>query len=84
MAASEGDAAAVASCLDGGAAVDARDGEGCTALHWAADRGHLEARSLHQTPVPVPARSALTPEPFSDACCRWWSSCWPGGQMETL
>ncbi len=34
--------AAVSFLLDNGADVDSRDAEGCTALHWAADRGSLE------------------------------------------
>ena len=29
--------------LQGGAAPDQRDGQGCTALHWAADKGQLGA-----------------------------------------
>ena len=40
-AASAGDAAAVQLLLQDGCEVDARDGEGATALHWAADRGHV-------------------------------------------
>ena len=31
--------AGVRQLLDTGAPVDQRDGQGCTALHWAADRG---------------------------------------------
>lgn len=48
--ASEGDTAAVAFLLDNSADVDSRDADGCTALHWAADRGSLEVlllRLLH-------------------------------------
>lgn len=37
--ASEGDVAGVRKLLTSGVAVDQRDDQGCTALHWAADRG---------------------------------------------
>ncbi len=37
--ASEGDVAGVKKLLKSGIAVDQRDDQGCTALHWAADRG---------------------------------------------
>ncbi|KAL0053004.1 hypothetical protein WJX82_011350 [Trebouxia sp. C0006] len=37
--ASEGDVAGVQKLLKSGIAVDQRDEQGCTALHWAADRG---------------------------------------------
>lgn len=37
--ASEGDLAGVQKLLKSGTAVDQRDDQGCTALHWAADRG---------------------------------------------
>lgn len=37
--ASEGDVAGVQQLLKSGIAVDQRDNQGCTALHWAADRG---------------------------------------------
>lgn len=37
-----GDAAKVVASLEGGAAVDGVDEEGCTALHFAADRGHVD------------------------------------------
>ncbi|EIE26863.1 hypothetical protein COCSUDRAFT_83589 [Coccomyxa subellipsoidea C-169] len=46
----EGDVAAVSFLLDNGADVDSRDAEGCTALHWAADRGSLEDTD-GQTPL---------------------------------
>ena len=42
LAASEGDAATVSALLDAGQDVNARDEDGCTALHWAADRGCTE------------------------------------------
>lgn len=38
--------------LAAGAAVDARDADSCTALHWAADKGHVQVhRSLTCAPV---------------------------------
>lgn len=37
--ASEGDVAGVEQMLGTGVIVDQTDGQGCTALHWAADRG---------------------------------------------
>lgn len=40
-AARAGDVASVEQLLRQGAAVDARDEEGCTALHWAADGNHV-------------------------------------------
>lgn len=43
--ASEGDTSAVAFLLDNSADADSRDADGCTALHWAADRGSLEVIS---------------------------------------
>ena len=42
LAASEGDAATVSALLGAGQDVNARDEDGCTALHWAADRGCTE------------------------------------------
>jgi ankyrin repeat protein len=44
--AGQGDLTALQACLDSGAAVDSRDSEGCTALHFAADRGQPEAVML--------------------------------------
>ena len=41
-AARRGDAEAVRSLLRGGADVNASEGDGMTALHWAADAGHIE------------------------------------------
>lgn len=41
-----GDTAAVESLLAGGVEVDSRDGSGCTALHFAADRGSSEVARL--------------------------------------
>ena len=40
--ASEGAPEPLRRCLAAGADVNGRDAEGCTALHWAADRGHLQ------------------------------------------
>ncbi len=40
--ASEGALEPLRRCLAAGADVNERDAEGCTALHWAADRGHLQ------------------------------------------
>ena len=45
-AARQGDAKAVKSLLDGGADVNAAQGDGMTALHWAAERGHAEVANL--------------------------------------
>ncbi len=42
--ASEGDVAGVQKLLKSGIAVDQRDDQGCTALHWAADRGAEQVR----------------------------------------
>lgn len=39
--ASQGDVAGVEKLLHEGAEVNARDSEGCCALHWACDRGSL-------------------------------------------
>ena len=48
LAASLGHVNVLGALLSHGAVVDARDGEGWTALHMAADRGHVEAvRRLH-------------------------------------
>ncbi len=41
-AAARGDAGAVRKLLGSGANSDERDSDGCSPLHWAADRGHLE------------------------------------------
>jgi ankyrin repeat protein len=46
--ASENDVPALTFLLENGADIDQRDSEGCTALHWAADRGAMEVCScLH-------------------------------------
>lgn len=43
--ASEDDVPALKFLLENGADVDQRDEEGCTALHWAADRGSMQVSS---------------------------------------
>ena len=40
--ASEGKLEAVGKLLDAGTPIDSRDSEGCSALHWACDRGSME------------------------------------------
>lgn len=40
--ASKGDLAGAERVLEDGTPVDSRDSEGCSALHWACDRGSLE------------------------------------------
>src|SRR5437016_234177 len=45
-AAMRGDAAAVATLLREGADVNGREGDGMTALHWAADSGNAELARL--------------------------------------
>lgn len=52
--------------LQYGAEVDAYDGEGWTALHMAADRGHVEAvRRLHTGGANVNARMKVVDKSFS-------------------
>ena len=50
--ASFGDVDAVRQLLQEGSAVDQRDESECTALHYAADRGHLEVPTEHAKPQP--------------------------------
>lgn len=39
----EGDTENLIKCVEGGVPVDIKDSEGRTPLHWAVDRGHIEA-----------------------------------------
>lgn len=57
--ASRGDTAALASTLQSGQDVNARDAQGCTALHWAADRGELE----------VPLTTYIHAAAAAEDCC---------------
>ena len=68
--ASTGDVAGVRHLLSEGAAVDQRDDEGCCALHWAADRGHLEV-SLVGLIEQLCKRSDML-------CSTSWQVCWQG------
>ena len=64
-AARAGDAAAVRALLAAGADVDARQGDGATALHWAAHRGDLElADVLIEAGADVDAANALDATPL--------------------
>jgi len=45
--ASENDVPVLTFLLDNGADSNQRDEEGCTALHWAADRGSMQVVILH-------------------------------------
>ena len=68
MRASAGDAAGVAEALsDGGASVDDQDDDGCTALHWAADRGHLRVCEPQSWPVCTGVRQLLAEGPAHKA-----------------
>ncbi|XP_024971418.1 acyl-CoA-binding domain-containing protein 1-like [Cynara cardunculus var. scolymus] len=42
----EGDTENLLKCVEGGIPVDIKDSEGRTPLHWAVDRGHIEAAEL--------------------------------------
>ena len=58
----------VAALIAHGARVDAVDGEGWTALHMAADRGHVSVvRSLHAAGALLDARVQVVDKSFS-AC----------------
>ena len=64
-AARAGDAAAVRVLLAGGADVDARQGDGATALHWAAHRGDLAlAAMLLEAGADPDAANALDATPL--------------------
>ena len=54
-AAMQGDVAAVRASLQQGADVNAAQGDGMTALHWAAERGNGELARCSSTPAPNPA-----------------------------
>ena len=56
--ASEGALEPLRRCLAAGADVNERDAEGCTALHWAADRGHL------QVSASPPASGSMAVQPL--------------------
>ena len=59
-AARRGDAQAVRSLLDRGADVNAAQGDGMTALHWAAERGHAEVVGvLLSAPADVEAKTRI-------------------------
>jgi hypothetical protein len=63
--ASEGNLAGVERLLEEGTPVDSRDSEGCSALHWACDRGSLEVSLCHnwQTlPSRRPAQNEMETE----------------------
>ncbi len=49
--ASENDVPALTFLLDNRADLNSRDEEGCTALHWAADRGSLQVAPAVRLPV---------------------------------
>ena len=69
--ASEGNELAAAELLGNGADVNVVDGQGCTALHWAADRGRLGMiRMLLQYGADVGATNAdgQTPLHYAVIC----------------
>ena len=59
-AARAGDVAAVVAALEAGAPVDRAEGDGMTALHWAAERGHSDvAARLVEAGADVQARTRV-------------------------
>ncbi|GKA38864.1 acyl-CoA-binding domain-containing protein 1-like protein [Tanacetum coccineum] len=69
----EGDTENLIKCVEGGIAVDMKDSEGRTPLHWAVDRGHIEAAELllsRNADVNLKDNEGQTPLHYAAVCDR--------------
>ncbi|PWA95292.1 leucine-rich repeat protein [Artemisia annua] len=69
----EGDTENLIKCVEGGIAVDMKDSEGRTPLHWAVDRGHMEATELllsKNADVNLKDNEGQTPLHYAAVCDR--------------
>nr|XP_043618178.1 acyl-CoA-binding domain-containing protein 1-like [Erigeron canadensis] len=69
----EGDTENLIKCVESGVPVDTKDSEGRTPLHWAVDRGHVEAAELllsRNADVNIKDNEGQTPLHYAAVCER--------------